>query len=153
MLDRNNRLRTLGALAWMLGAGALAWAAPGEDPVTLDKKVNVQMLPMPAAARSGYINYDMRGLPGWQQARLTRYVAKAFSGDTTGIYTDKDVVHTVDTQGSKVVCSQSVGSNVVATGATGAAAATGAKGAAGTGLKTGGDQVVVLRGDMVNICW
>jgi len=149
MHHRNNRLRTLGALAWMLGAGALAWAAPGEDPVTLEKKVNVQMLPMPAAARSGYINYDMGGLPGWQQARLTRYVAKAFSGDTTGIYTDKDVVNAVDTQGSKVVCSQSMGSNV----ATAANAATATKGAGNTGLKTGGDQVVVLRGDLVNICW
>uniref|UniRef100_UPI00215A4BEF hypothetical protein n=1 Tax=Escherichia marmotae TaxID=1499973 RepID=UPI00215A4BEF len=77
-------------------------------PVVLDKKVNVQMQPLPSAPRSGYINHDT-GLPAWQQARLTRYVAKAFSGDTTGIVTEKDVVNAVNTQGSKVVCSQSVG--------------------------------------------
>lgn len=76
---------------------------------------------------------------------MTRYVAKAFSANTTGITTEKDVVHAVDTQGAKVVCSQSVGSNVASAGAAGAAG--------GPGIKTSGDQVVVLRGDLVNICW
>ena len=136
------------ALAWMLGAAPLlAAAAPGEDPVVLEKKVNVQMQPLPAAPRSGYINYN-NGLPAWQQARLTRYVAKAFSGDTSGILTEKDVVHAVDTQGSKVVCSQSVGSNV-------ATSTPGTPGASGTSTVKGpgGDQGVVLRGDLVNICW
>lgn len=127
--------------AWALGIGAVApsWSAPGEDPVVLQKKVTVQMQPWSGETRSGYIEQNT-GLPAWQQARLTRYVAKAFSGDTTGILTEKDVVNAVDTQGSKVVCSQSVGSNfgTATTGSTG---------------KPGADQVVVLRGDLVNICW
>ena len=129
----------LGAAALGPGTPGAAWAAPGEDPVVLQKKVTVQMQPWGSDTRSGYINYDT-GLPAWQQARLTRYVAKAFSGDTTGILTEKDVVNAVDTKGSKVVCSQSVGSN------TGAAATA-------TPGKPGTDQVVVLRGDLVNICW
>ena len=134
----NNRL-LYGALVLGLGAAVPAWSAPGEDPVVLEKKVNVQMQPLPSAPRSDYINYN-NGMPAWQQARLSRYVAKAFSGDTTGILTEKDVVNAVETKGSKVVCSQSVGSNVAAANA----------GATG---KPGGDQVVVLRGDLVNICW
>ena len=127
--------------AWALGMGAMApaWSAPGEDPVVLQKKVTVQMQPWGSETRSGYINYN-NGLAAWQQARLTRYVAKAFSGDTTGILTEKDVVNAVDTKGSKMVCSQSVGST------SGAAAPTGAG-----GKPT--EQVVVLRGDLVNICW
>ncbi|AVP57742.1 hypothetical protein [Pulveribacter suum] len=131
------------ALACLLVvASQTASAAPGEDPIALEKKVNVQMQPLPTAARSSYIYYE-QGIPAWQQARITRYVAKAFSSDTTGIYTEKDVVHAVDTKGSQVVCSQSVGSNVAAAGS--------AKGS--PGVKTTGDQVVVLRGDLVNICW
>lgn len=131
-------------LAWLLaGAWQTAWAAPGEDPIALEKKVTVQMQPLPAAPRSSYIYYE-QGIPAWQQARLTRYVAKAFSSDTTGIYTEKDVIHAVDTKGSQVVCSQSVGSNV---------AAAAGSGKASPGVKTTGDQVVVLRGDLVNICW
>ncbi len=139
MLSRATRFLAPATAALALCATVPAWAAPGEDPVVLDKKVNVQMQPLPSAPRSGYINHDT-GLPAWQQARLTRYVAKAFSGDTTGIVTEKDVVNAVNTQGSKVVCSQSVGSNF------------GTAASGGTG-KPGADQVVVLRGDLVNICW
>lgn len=124
-----------------LGLGAIApsWSAPGEDPVVLQKKVTVQMQPWGSETRSGYIQHATT-IPAWQQARLSRYVAKAFSGDTTGILTEKDVVHAVNTQGGKVVCSQSVGSNI------GSAATTVASGKPN-------EQVVVLREDLVNICW
>ena len=124
-----------------LSAPVCAWAAaPGEDPVVLQKPISIQMIPMNTNKVSGYINYDV-GPPADQQAKLTRYVAKAFSADTTGISTEKDVINAVQTQGSKVVCSQSVGSKV------GAAAAATQPG------KPAGDQIVVLRGDLVNICW
>lgn len=115
-------------------------AAPGEDPVVLQKPISIQMIPMNTNKTSGYINYQI-GTPADQQAKVARYVAKAFSADTTGIFTDKDVVNTVQTVGSKVVCSQTVGSKV------GAAATTATPG------KPAADQIVVLRGDLVNVCW
>ena len=133
------------ATAVCLSAPICALAqAPGEDPIVLTKEVKVQMLPLNQTKTSGQINYT-NGIPAWQQAKLSRYTATAFSADTTGIYTEKDVVQTVKTQGAKVTCSQSVGSNVQGTTPAGAAA----KGQLGAS----GDQVVVLRGDLVNVCF
>lgn len=121
--------------------------APGEDPIVLNKEVKVQMLPLNQAKSSNQITFDT-GIPAWQQAKLSRYTAKAFSADTTGIYTEKDVVQSVKTQSGKVTCSQSVGSNTVSTAA-GSATGTGKVGQ----ITPTGDQVVVLRGDLVNVCF
>ncbi|QNP48897.1 hypothetical protein [Diaphorobacter aerolatus] len=132
------------ATAICLAAPVCALAqAPGEDPIVLNKEVKVQMLPLNQNRTSNPIDYT-NGIPAWQQAKLSRYTAKAFSADTTGIYTEKDVVQTVKTQGGKVTCAQSVGSTTAASATTGAA-----KGQ----VSPNGDQVVVLRGDMVNVCF
>lgn len=125
--------------------------APGEDPIILNKEVKVQMLPLNQNRTTKQIEYD-NGIPAWQQAKLSRYTAKAFSADTSGIYTEKDVVNTVKTQGGKTVCAQSVGSAVAATPGAGTAGAASAA-AANARLGQTGDQVVVLRGDMVNVCF
>lgn len=125
-----------------LGVPVCALAqAPGEDPIVLNKQINIQMLPLNQTRTTNQIDYT-NGLPAWQQAKLSRYTAKAFSADTTGISTDKDVVNTVKTQGGKTVCAQSVGSNTTA-----------AAGAAKGSITQNGDQVVVLRGDLVNVCF
>lgn len=134
------------AMAVCLSASMGAQAqAPGEDPIVLNKEVKVQMLPLNQPKTTGQIDHG-QDMPAWQQAKLARYTAKAFSADTTGIYTEKDVVQSVKTQGGKVTCSQSVGSNAGASGTTGTGAVKGS-------VTPTGDQVVVLRGDLVNICF
>ena len=139
------RLPTLAAAVLGLTLPLAAHAgAPGEDPITLEKKVTVQMMPINQARTTGSINYNL-GTPAQIQAKINRYTAQAYSANTSGISTEKDVVQTVQTQGSKVVCSQSVGSN---TGTSGL----GGSGSAGGKVTSSGDQIVVIRGDMVNIC-
>ena len=117
-----------------------AWSqAPGEDPVTLTKKLSVQMQPTGPVAPSGSLD-NTSGMPSWLRARIARYEARAFSDDTSGILTNNDVVNTANAQGMQKTCVQEVGSNTVVPGAAG---------------KYGPNQsphVVVLRGDLVNIC-
>ena len=109
-----------GAALALLAAGSIAQTAPGVDTVSISKPVTYLQVPTARVAPSGDIHYDQT-LPDNLSAKVARYTAKAFSADTTGIYTEKDVMQTVKTQGSKVTCSQSVGSNVQSTTAAGAA--------------------------------
>lgn len=119
-----------------------AWAqAPGEDPVILTKKLSVHMQPTgPVAASTGLDGSNT--MPSWLRARIARYEAKAFAGDSSGIISDSDVVTTASAQGMQKTCVQEVGSNTVSA-------------ASSSGSKYGPSQtaqVVVLRGDLVNIC-
>ena len=123
-------------------AAGPAWSqAPGEDPVVLTKTPTLQMQPTaPAAASTGLDNSNT--IPSWLRARIARYEAKAFSDDTTGVLTNNDVVTTATAQGMQKTCVQEVGSSTVSSNTTGSA-------------KYGPNQtpqVVVLRGDLVNIC-
>ena len=81
-------------------------------------------------------------IPSWLRARIARYEAKAFSDDPGGVLTNNDVVTTANAQGMQKTCVQEVGSNTVS----GAATGTGKYG------PSQAPQVVVLRGDLVNIC-
>ena len=127
-------------LAWC--GTALVWAqAPGEDPVILGKKLIIQMMPTGPAQASGNIDGNT-GTPSWLRARIARYEAKAFSADTTGILTNNDVVTTANAEGMQKTCVQEVGSNTLSASTTNTA-------------RYGPNQapqVVVLRGDLVNIC-
>lgn len=119
-----------------------AWAqAPGEDPVILTKKFTVQMQPTGAVTPSSNLEGNT-SMPAWLRARIARYEAKAFSEDTSGVLTNNDVVTTANAQGMQKTCVQEVGSNTVASGTANTARY-------GT---TAAPQVVVLRGDLVNIC-
>ncbi|WP_353235017.1 hypothetical protein [Diaphorobacter ruginosibacter] len=132
------------AMAICLSAPVCALAqAPGEDPIILNHEVKVQMLPLNQTKTTNEITYN-NGIPAWQQAKLSRYTAKAFSADTSGIYTEKDVVQTVKTQSGKVTCTQSIASNTAASTGTSANTAQ---------INQSGDQIVVLRGDLVNVCF
>lgn len=122
------------------GLQAMAQSAPGEDPIQLNKKISIQMMPMGSAPRSGSIN-SATDMPAWQKARVARYTAKAYSANPGDILTNKDVVNTATTDGFKTTCTQSIGSTVAPT----------------MGITTGAgtkptEQIVVLRGDVVNIC-
>ncbi len=119
-----------------------AWAqAPGEDPVVLTKKLTIQMQPTGAAAASTGLD-NASTMPSWLRASIARYEAKAFSDDPGGVLTNNDVVTTANAQGMQKTCVQEVGSNTVS----GAATGTGKYG------PNQAPQVVVLRGDLVNIC-
>ena len=113
-----------------------AWSqAPGEDPVILTKKLSVQMQPTgPVAASTGLDGSNT--MPSWLRARIARYEAKAFSGDPGDILTNKDVVSTATSDGFKTTCTQTIGSNVATT----------------TPAGSPKEQIVVLRGDLVNVC-
>lgn len=117
---------------WLLSAAlSSAIAAPGEDPVVLQGKVNYLQLPAASAAASSSIVHR-RDLPDNAKAKIARYMAKSYSADTSGIQTEKDVVSTVRTNGTKTTCVQSL--------------------APSPSTDPSSDQVVVIRGDLVNIC-
>lgn len=138
--NKNNVAKILVLLATMAGCTiASAQSAPGEDPISLQNRVSIQMLPLAGPPRSGSINFST-DIPAWQKARIARYEAKAFSGNKGDILTEKDVVNTATSDGFKTTCTQSIGSTSAPTGIT-----------TGAGVKPV-QQVVVLRGDLVNIC-
>jgi hypothetical protein len=116
-----------------------AQTVPGEDPVTLNQKVMREMLPLNPVTPSATQNISQE-IPSWLEAKVARLLAKAYSIDTTGIQTDENVVTTVTTNGLQKICTQDLASNT-------AAAATAGR----YGPKTD-PQIVVLRGDLVNIC-
>ena len=122
----------------LLLAGGAVHAGPGEDPVTLTSKVTFTLGPITPAAKSTDINYN-RGIPDDVQAKIARYTAQAYTSNSTGISTERDVVQSVRTNGTQTTCVQSVGSNSIVT-------------PGGGSVTVSGDQIVILRGDMINIC-
>ena len=120
------------ALTLMSTAG-YSLAGPGEDTVTITNRVQYLQMPTAPRAVSGSIRYD-RGLSDDVQAKLARYSAQAFAPAQTGVATERDVVQAVKTNGTQVTCTQSVNPVVPTSG------------------PATGDRVVVIRGDLINIC-
>lgn len=117
------------------------WAdtAPGEDPIQLQNRVSFNMMPFNSPARSA-TNTNPQEIPAWLDAKLARFQAKAYSADTNGVITEKDVNNTMSNDGIRKTCTQDIASNV-------------GTGAAATRYGPKNDpQVVVMRGDLVNIC-
>lgn len=129
------------AVSLLTGASAFAQYAPGEDPVVLNNKVTYQYLPLNNQRKSGDLDKS-DGIPAWMQAKISRYTAKAYSAQTTGIKTEEDVINTVQSNGLSTTCVQEVGTST----------ASSTSGFNRYGPKPA-DQVVVLRGDLVNICY
>lgn len=129
--------------AWALGSalGAGAQGVPGEDPVRLSAPVRYMNLPTAASTGSGQINPNPE-MPAWMKAKVARYEAKSFSATANDgtIQTGNDVVNTANAQGLSKTCVQEVGS-VTTTSSSAVRSATG-----------GQPQIVVLRGDLVNVC-
>lgn len=125
---------------WILAAGLslmapASWSAPGEDTIQLKNPVEHLQLPIGGAAVSKGLDQEGDGIPTSLKAKIVRYEAKTFSDQKDGIYTDGDVNRMVETQANRKTCIQDVGSNVAPPSGVG-----------------GRDQIVVLRGDLVNIC-
>jgi hypothetical protein len=120
-----------------------AWAqnAPGEDPVILTKRISVQMTPVGNARASSPLE-SMNSMPAWMKAKVARYEAKANSDQTNGISTNEDATRSASSDGFKKTCIQEVGSTTVASAASGGRQ---------NGLSSN-QQIVVLKGDLVNIC-
>lgn len=123
-----------------LGVSAWAQNAPGEDPVILTKRITVQMMPARNAITSSPLNMQT-DMPAWMKAKVARYEAKSNADQTSGFLTDADVTRSATSDGFKKTCLQEVGSA--------SAAGTAPGGKIGLGNN---QQIVVLRGDLVNIC-
>ncbi|MDB5963894.1 MAG: hypothetical protein JWQ72_394 [Polaromonas sp.] len=143
------RQRTMLALRWC-AAMALAPAAmaqtqtqiqiaPGEDPVILTKRVAVQGMPS-ANARGSSPLESQAAMPAWMKAKIVKYEAKASSAQPGGILTDADAQRSATSDGFKKTCVQEVGSTT---------APSSTPGKPGIGNN---QQIVVLKGDLVNIC-
>lgn len=122
---------TLAALCTPL----LAVSAPGEDPVTINGRVTYLQLPTAPAARSGNLEFR-KDIPDEMAAKVSRYTAKAFSPNLGNIKTEKDVVQSVRTNATQTTCYQTIAST---------------SGAGSQGMKDN-EQIVVLRGDVINVC-
>lgn len=120
-------------MAALLTAHISSWAAPGEDPVAITGRVNYLQLPLAPVTRSTSVQY-LQQMPDDAAAKISRYTAKAYSNNLGEIKTEKDVVHSVQTKGMQTNCYQSIGSVVAPKG------------------MGNNEQVVVLRGDVINIC-
>jgi hypothetical protein len=114
-------------------------AAPGEDTIS----ISGFKAPAPSAgssqsgAKGGLDPSDV--VPAWLRAKATRYTARAYAENTQGINTDNQVVQSAQSNGMSKTCVQEVGSNTAAPGSSNAG-------------PRGQQQIVVLRGDLVNIC-
>ena len=101
---------------------------------------------LPGPARASEPLYLGTGIPSFLQAKIARYEAKAFSalegGDGT-IHTEKDVISRQTGNALQRTCTTDVASNTVVP-------TVGPSGRYGPGA--GGDQIAVLRGDVVTIC-
>lgn len=127
------------AVAAALVSSLAAAQAPGEDPVVLNRRVGVQMQPTPQPPKSGDIN-NTTDMPAWMRAKVARYQARSLTMQDE-ILTDVDAVTTSAAQGLRKTCVQEIGSNTQANNT--------------PGMKYGPqqkEQIVVLRGDLVNIC-
>ncbi|MEZ7827945.1 MAG: hypothetical protein QMB72_00545 [Brachymonas denitrificans] len=117
-------------------------AGPWEDTITLSRPVQYLKLPNYSVQKSSPLE-KTDGMPASLRAKVARYQAKAksqMSGDGT-IYTEKDVISRSSGNALQRTCVQEVASNTFAT-------TPGVPGA----TKGKGDQIVVLRGDVINIC-
>lgn len=125
--------------------GAWAQLAPGSDPIVLGNQISYLALPTAPVQPSGQLDSNAE-MPSWVQAKVSRYEAKAYAkldGGSGTIRTDNDVISVQRGNALERTCSTSVASNV-------GPAAAGPAGRYGPG--TTGDQIAVLRGDVVTIC-
>jgi hypothetical protein len=134
------------ALAFGFIGTSFAQRAPGEDPLRLTDPVSHLSLPGAAAAKSTSLDGNTE-MPAWLKAKVARFEAKAYSAglDDGTLLTDNDVNTTTTTQGVRRTCRQDVGSSQTS--------GVGRNPAAGNGPRSNANQqIVVLRGDLVNIC-
>src|SRR5690606_12411385 len=85
-----------GHMLWaiLLAAASLpALAAPGEDPLVLNARVEHLNMPWAPVTPSKGLD-TIEGIPVAVQAKVSRYLAKSMAENTEGIQTDADVITT-----------------------------------------------------------
>lgn len=123
-------------------ASAQMSGIPGEDPIFIKSRIAAPMGPALAQARSTPMT-PVPVTPAWLEAKVARLEAKAWAFDAGKLITDKNVLAAASSDGLRKVCIQDIGSSVSA----------GANAASGTGMLNSSEpQIVVLKGDVVNIC-
>ena len=132
---------------WVVGLLAMpsviwAQATPGEDPVVLGARVTYQAFPTAAPAKSGSLD-PAADLPAWLRAKVSRFEAQAYTDNPGGASTDSDIVTMTRSEGTRRTCVQEVGSSTTMMRPGSGSQVTPA---------TTNNQIVVLRGDMVNVC-
>lgn len=141
----NIRLLLLMASAFCVPIWAWAQAAPGSDPIILVNAVNYLALPVGPVQPSEQIEHNT-DIPSWLQAKIARFEAKAYvklEGGSGTVYTEQDVISRQTGNALQRTCTTEVASNTLAP----------TVGPSGRyGPNTGGDQIAVLRGDVVTIC-
>jgi hypothetical protein len=137
-------LRLVTLLAVSAGSVAFSQIVPGEDPLRLTRPVTHLGAPIGGGPRSSDLEKNTE-LKGSLRAKIARFEAKAFSlSPDDSIVTDEDVISASATQGVRRVCRQDVGSNTTTPGIGRNPTTNGGRGT--------NEQIVVLRGDLVNIC-
>lgn len=108
--------------------------------MVINQKIQRNMVPLSTGMSTPQPAFQE--IPAWMDAKLARFQAKAFAADTSGIWTDENIVTKYTQDGLRKVCSQDIGSNSVVNASNSFNR---------YGPKTD-SQIVVLRGDLVNIC-
>ena len=103
--------------------------------------VTVWVVSSAGALAGGSAVADVILMPAWLKAKVARFEAKAFSNtaDDGSILNEKDVIARSSGEGIQRTCIQDIGSTTTDTRTT-------------TGGPGGKQQIVVLRGNLVNIC-
>lgn len=133
----------IGLLCGLSTAQPAVAGVPGEDPIMVIKRIAPPMGPALASARSTPMSPPPVA-PAWLEAKVARLEAKAWGLDTGNLLTDRNVLASASSDGLRKVCVQDIGSAVNAAGAN--------SGAGANGLRNTEPQIVVLKGDLVNIC-
>jgi hypothetical protein len=146
IMNNHTKLTVMSSVFLILALGlsvnmpAHAQSGPGDDPINPTKVTKNDLRPTSPQQTSGSLD-PLFGMQGWLKARVTRYEARAYSDNAADtVVSDNDAVTTASAQGLKKTCVQEVGST---SSASGFGNKYGPKGAA---------QIVVLKGDLVNIC-
>ncbi|MBS7808432.1 hypothetical protein [Variovorax sp. PCZ-1] len=127
-------------MAWMMALCTSAFAqAPGQDTITITK-VPANQGGGGAAERAGKGLSERQDIPIGLKAKIARYTAVA-SNKAESLIDPLNIEQQIESAGFNKTCIQDVASNTNSSGS----------GAGRLGSRVQ-DQIVVLRGDMVNIC-
>lgn len=141
LIQINELFLGLGLLGLFVFFTDTVWAqnAPGEDPVVLTKRVAIQQQPERNPAKSKPL--EQGAMPAWMRAKVARFEARSNSDIAAAFASDKDVTTETKSDGFRKTCIQEVGSNTSS-----------GSGQGDIKVGPGNQQVVVLRGDLINIC-
>ncbi len=130
------------AMTYPVSSVAQIMGAPGEDNIVISRKMSPAMGPAMSAPRSTPMT-PMPVTPAWLEAKVARLEAKAWGFDAGKLVADKNLLAAASSDGMRKVCIQDIGSSITTSNDTGRGSSL---------LPSSEPQIVVLKGDFVNIC-